>query len=193
MRSVDAGAAANLMTCIRQWKVICTYAAIFMLAAILAAPNLHAQQSDEQWQTIFRQGTQAFSEGDNQTAAKSFLQVTQMEPQFAEGHFNLGLVLVRLGHNTAAAKEFRTALKLKPGLRGADLFLGITLYASNQFAAAKIALDRELVGDPKDAAAMLWLGRAELALNDPFDASEILDKASARDPHNVDTLYYCPC
>jgi tetratricopeptide (TPR) repeat protein len=160
--------------------------------ALLAVSGLKAQsQAGDDWQTVFRQGTQAFSEGDLPTAAQSFRRATQMKPQFAEGHFNLGLVLLRQGDTSAAGREFRTALKLKPGLRGANLFLGITLYASNQFAAAKTAFGREVTGDPKDAAAMEWLGRTEITLNQPSEAADILDRAVALDPHNVDTLYFC--
>ena len=175
-----------------RWITVCKFAAFLMAVTLLAVSGLQAQsQVDEEWQTIFRQGTQAFSEGDLPTAAQSFRRVTQMEPQFAEGHFNLGLVLLRQGDTPAAGREFRTALKLKPSLRGGNLFLGITLYARNQFGAAKLAFEREVAGDPKDAAAMEWLGRTEIALNEPSKAADILDKAVALDPHNIDTLYFC--
>jgi tetratricopeptide (TPR) repeat protein len=190
-RGMHAAAAIGTAQ-IRRWTTVCKFAASLMAVTLLAVSGLQAQpQADDEWQTIFRQGTQAFSEGDLPTAAQSFRRVTQMQPQFAEGHFNLGLVLLRQGDTSAAGKEFRAALKLKPGLRGANLFLGITLYASNQFGPAKLAFQRELVGDPKDAAAMVWLGRTEIALNEPSNAADILDKAVALDPHNVDTLYFC--
>ena len=38
-------------------------------------------------------------------AAQLFRRVTQMEPQFAEGHFNLGLVLLRQGDTLGAEKN----------------------------------------------------------------------------------------
>jgi Flp pilus assembly protein TadD len=165
----------------------CKFAVSLMAVVLLAMSGLQAHvQADDKWQTIFRQGTLAFSEGDLPTAAQSFRRVTQMEPQFAEEHFNLGLVLLREGDTPAAGREFRTALKLKPGLRGANLFLGITVYGSNQFASAKLASERELATDPKEAAAMEWLGRTEIALNEPSNVADILDKAVAIDPHNVD-------
>ena len=176
---------------ISRWTILYKSAAALLITASLCAPRITAQQSDSAWETAFRQGAQAFRDGDIQAAEKSFTQVTQLEPHFAEGHFNLGLALQRLGHNAAAADEFRTALRLKPSLRGGDLFLGISLYASHQYKPAILALQRELAHDPKDAQAMLWLGRTELALNDPSAASNTLDKAAAIDPHNIDTLYYC--
>ena len=169
----------------------CRFAKFVMGFALLAVCGLQAQTQSDEWQTIFRRGTQSFSEGDLTTAAQSFRRVTQMEPQFAEGHFNLGLVLLRQGEAPAAGREFRTALKLKPGLRGANLFLGITLYSSNQFGPAKRAFWREVAADPKDAAAMEWLGRTEILLNDASDAADVLDKAVEIDPRNVDLLYFC--
>jgi tetratricopeptide (TPR) repeat protein len=175
-----------------RWTTACKFAVSLVAVALLAVSGLRAQsQVGDEWQTVFRQGTQAFSEGDLSTAAQSFRRVTQMEPQFAEGHFNLGLVLLRQGDTPGAGREFRAALKLKPGLRGGNLFLGITLYASNQFGAAKLAFEREVAGDPKDAAAMEWLGRTEIALNEPSKAADILDKAVVLDSHNIDTLYFC--
>ncbi len=46
---------------------------------------------------------------------KEFRRAIEIDPGFFEGHYNLGLVLFRLGAFDEAAEEFRRALRIRPG------------------------------------------------------------------------------
>jgi tetratricopeptide (TPR) repeat protein len=49
-------------------------------------------------------------------ALAGYLEVLQMDPDNAEAHYNLAIVLVRLGRNAEAVAHIREALRLKPEL-----------------------------------------------------------------------------
>ncbi len=49
------------------------------------------------------------------------------DPNFAEGHNNLGLVLLQAGNVPAAQKEFDDAVRLKPGYAEAHYNLALAL------------------------------------------------------------------
>src|SRR5215470_14924978 len=66
-----------------------------------------------------RQATEALHQGRLEEAAEGFASVTKSSPQFAEGHFNLGLVREEQGRNEEAITSLQKALVLKPRLRGA--------------------------------------------------------------------------
>ena len=48
-------------------------------------------------------------------AAAEFEQVVRLQPDYVEGHLNLGIALARRGSLSAALDQFQTALRLEPG------------------------------------------------------------------------------
>jgi len=123
-------------------------------------------------------------------AAATYSRVTQIEPGFAEGFFNLGLAEVQAGRLDEARTALEKAERLKPGLRGANLFLGTIAYRQNRFKDAEANLLKETQLDPRNAKAFMWLGVCRLAQDDPQKAIPPLDKAFALDPSDVDILYH---
>lgn len=137
-----------------------------------------------------QQGSQAMTSGDFAAAVTAYSAITHQQPDFAEGHFNLGLALFQSGKLDGARPELTRALTLKPGLRGANLFLGLIDYRENKFKDAEVRLERETALDAHNAKAFMWLGVCRLAEDNPQGAIAALDKAYAIDPNDVDVLYH---
>jgi tetratricopeptide (TPR) repeat protein len=138
----------------------------------------------------FIQATQAMHEGKLEEAAAGFAVAVKRQPDFAEAHFNLGLVDEELGKYDEAVSSLHEALKLKPRLHGANLFLGIAQFRLNHLDDAAAALQKETAGYPKDAAAWMWLGVVRLAQERAEEAAEALDKAAKLKPGDQDILYH---
>ena len=145
---------------------------------------------DETLQQEMRQGGAAMAAGNFSQAAAAYSQVTQARPDFAEGHFNLGLALLQEGKLDDAWAALDKSLRLKPGLRGANLFLGVIAYRENRYQEAETRFIRETVIDPHNAKAFMWLGVCRLAENNAQGAIAPLDKAYALDPDDTDILYH---
>jgi tetratricopeptide (TPR) repeat protein len=128
--------------------------------------------------------------GNLDAAGEGFAAVVKEAPDFAAGHFNLGLVREEQARHEEAIGSFRKALLLNAKLRGANLFLGIAEYRLNRLDEAIPALRRETAAYPKDANAWMWLGVVELALDHAEDAADALDKAARLAPDNTDILYH---
>src|SRR5215510_13554266 len=109
-----------------------------------------------------RQATEALHQGRLDEAAEGFASVAKSSPQFAEAHFNLGLVREEQGRNEEAIASLQKALTLNPRLRGANLFLAIAHYRLNHFDKAVTALQKETGYYPSDANAWMWLGVVHL-------------------------------
>ena len=138
----------------------------------------------------FVQATQAMHEGKLEEAAAGFTATVRRQPDFAEAHFDLGLVDEELGKYDEATASLRKALTLKPRLHGANLFLCIAEFRLNHFDAAAAAAQKETVAYPKDAEAWMWLGVARLAEDRAEEAAEALDKAAKLKPGDQDILYH---
>jgi len=160
-------------------------------AAVFAAMTLSlAIASGQEFESKFKQGSEAMRQGQFGEAAAAFERCTTLEPSFAEAFMNLGLARLELGQYDAASKAFTRTAQLKPALRGAHLFLGITRYRMNDFAGAVAALRREAEMDPQNATVWMWLGVAQLGDGKSEQAAANLDKAAQLDPKNVDILYH---
>lgn len=138
----------------------------------------------------FRQASEAMRNGNLDAAGEGFAAVVKEAPNFAAGHFNLGLVREEQGRHEEAIASFQKALALNPKLRGANLFLGIAKYRLNRLEEALPILRKETAAFPKDANAWMWVGVVELALGHAEEAADALDKAAKLAPDNTDILYH---
>jgi tetratricopeptide (TPR) repeat protein len=157
---------------------------------VLLSGSILVQAQSDALSTQFTQATQAMQEGKLDAAAGGFAAIVKQSPNFAEAHFNLGLVNEEQGKYGDAIGSFQKALALKPHLHGANLFLGITEFRLNHLEKAHTAVARETAGYPKDASAWMWLGVVCLAQDKPEDAVEALDKAYKLKPDDEDVLYH---
>lgn len=155
---------------------------------LVASTPLWAQNNPAA--TQFEQATAAMRAGNLDAAAAGFAAAIQQTPDFAEAHFNLGLVNEERGRFEEAIASFQKALALKPRMHGANLFLGITEFRLNQLDKAHAAVAREAAAFPRDAAAWMWLGVVSLAQDKPEEAAIALDKAERLKPNDQDILYH---
>jgi tetratricopeptide (TPR) repeat protein len=151
---------------------------------------LHAQVAPEEVSEIFSQASEAMRRGDLNTAGNGFAAAATAAPEFAEAHFNLGLVREEQGRMDEAVASLQKALALKPRLHGGNLFLAVAYYRMNRYEAALAAIQKETSSYPKDPAAWMWLGVIRLAQEKPEEAAEALDKAAKLAPDDVDILYH---
>jgi tetratricopeptide (TPR) repeat protein len=157
--------------------------------ALLALPTFDWAQTGAP-PAQFEQATAAMRQGNLDAAAAGFAAVIQQTPNFAEAHFNLGLVNEERGHYEEAIASFQKALALKPHLHGANLFLGITEFRLNHLEKAHAAVAKETLSYPKDASAWMWLGVICLAQDKAEDAADALDKAAKLNPNDEDIFYH---
>jgi len=150
----------------------------------------HGITQDGDANSLFEQGNTALRKGDAAEAVRDFQQFLKMEPNSAEGYFNLGLALQSAGQLNEALTALHKAASLRSDMRGVRLFTGIVNYKLNHLSAAHDELAREVRLDPKNAAGWMWLGITELAENQADAAAAALDKAAALDPNNLDILYH---
>jgi tetratricopeptide (TPR) repeat protein len=155
----------------------------------LGLSSVHGAQSDD-FETIFRAGSDAMRKGELTAAADAFTRCTALSPRFAEAWLNLGLARFQQGQLDLAVQALEKSRSLKPSLRGANLFLGIAQHRLDNQAAAVAALQRETVLSPDNPDAFMWLGIVQLAMGKAAEAIPALDKASQLSPNNIDILFH---
>jgi len=169
------------------WLMV--WMALFLVLAIPGYSQGSVALQNEQFETRFTDGVNAFRAGALDKAEQDFIEALKLHPRFAEGYMNLALVQERMGRSTDEIGSLQSALRLKPTLKGANLFLGIAYYREDKFSEAKIALNREVALSPLNSKALMWLGIVDEATNDPQAAVEVLDKAAKIAPKDSDILY----
>jgi tetratricopeptide (TPR) repeat protein len=182
---IDAGSWGNGF-----WRVIFQPLSNIAVFLLLCNALVFAQSPDPDVAAKFGQASAAMREGKLDEAEVGFAAVVKRQPQFAEAHFNLGLVREEQGNHDEAIASFQKALAIKPHLHGANLFLGIAEFRLNHLDKARVALANETVAYPNDSAAWMWLGVVCLAQDRPEEAAEALDKAAKLKPDDQDILYH---
>ncbi|NQU60567.1 MAG: tetratricopeptide repeat protein [Rhodospirillales bacterium] len=110
-------------------------------------------------------------------AAESYRQATEADPDFAEAHYNLGVVLQLLGNAENAADAFRRAISIKPDYFQAHTNLGAALETMGNTEDAIVAYRLAIDANPSHARAFANLGGAWQKLKRPDDALVALEKA----------------
>jgi len=170
------------------YRVLLGFFSVFLVVIMAASMTCVAQETE--FEKTFHQGTQDLRDGRLAEADAEFARAAALRPDFAEAHFDLGLVRLQEKRFDEASSSFERALKFKPTLRGANMFLGIARYRKNDYDGAISALKREIRLYPTNADAIMWLGVTQLAAGDPAAASATLDKAARLKPGDVDILYH---
>jgi Flp pilus assembly protein TadD len=100
---------------IRAWLIT---AGLIYLAGCASSPQDRLLQlpaaSEQNAKQSNAEGIREFQSGSWTQAQRHFELAMKADPQVAETHYNLGLVLYRLGKGVAAEKHFTEAKKLAP-------------------------------------------------------------------------------
>lgn len=111
--------------------------------------------SAEDW---FYEGTRLMAEGGTEAAERAFRDALRLQPQLAEAHANLGLLLDQAGRKREAEESYRQALTLAPDQVQTHINLGAMLEELKRFAEAEATYRTALSLAPDAPAAWTNLG-----------------------------------
>jgi tetratricopeptide (TPR) repeat protein len=81
----------------------------------------------------YNKGRTAFRKGDKETALNHFQNAVQIDPDFADAHNDLGVLLAKVGNTGEAAEQFQRAITLAPDHTIALGNLSLALYMLKRF------------------------------------------------------------
>ena len=153
----------------------------FVLAAMLAL--LPACRSTTRAREHVEQGNEYFAQKNLPSAEKEYRQAIQINPDFADAYYRLGILQIQQEHPTAARQSFTRAVDLAPKSLDARLHLGDLLISSTQYVEARQQAEAVLQQDGKNSLAHLLLGQVALHQGQYVAAESEMQQAIALDPH----------
>ena len=122
-------------------------------------------------------------------AVIQFKKALQVDPNYADAHYQLGLALLRQGndkdHVIQAYSQLNQAAKLDPKNLKARLEMGDLLWASKDFKKAEEQARTVLQQDPNSAEAYALLGTSLFAQKEPAEALEAYNKVIELKPNQA--------
>jgi Tfp pilus assembly protein PilF len=88
---------------------------------------------------LFKKGTSLMSADDPRDAEAHLREAICIDPDFAEAHANLGLLLDQEGRTAEAETSYRNAVAINHGLGKAHMYLGLMLARKKRFEEAETA------------------------------------------------------
>ena len=164
--------------------------AVLLLIFKIPSETLAQSSSQAQLQSFFQQGAAQMHAGDAAAAEKTFRKATELDPQFAPAHLDLGLAQLKQGKLLDAIASIRRSLEIGPSSPGAHLFLGIAEYQSSHAEEAITDLESAVKEDPKNTQALTWLGIVRLNTGHPEAATGPFDRAAELAPSDENILDY---
>ena len=130
----------------------------------------------------FCEGTQLMGTGDIAGAEHALRQALARDPQLAEAHANLGLLLDGKGQHREAEGHYRRALEFSPHLVQTHINLGALLAAQRRYAEAEEIYRRALSLAPESPAAWSNLGVLLVSVKREPEAERCFGRALASTP-----------
>lgn len=127
-------------------------------------------------------------QGRLQEAVQCYRQATRIDPDFAEAHYNLGVVLLLQGNAKDAVDSFHRAIAVKPEYFEAHTNLGAALELLGNAEEAITAYRQALRANPSHARAHCNLGGTLQTLKNPDEALAALEIALALEPQFPEAL-----
>jgi tetratricopeptide (TPR) repeat protein len=121
--------------------------------------------------------------GNDEKAAEAWTKVAEIEPSFAEAHYNLGVALTKINRHADALKEIEKAVDLNPYFISGYFALGNTLLHLGRAPEAIEQYKKALELNPDDAGIHHNLGVAYAQAGDNEKAIEQLEKALEINPN----------
>jgi len=152
--------------------------AVLLLAACSTDPAIRKH-------AYLTSGNKYYKSSKYQEAVIQFRNALQIDPRFAEAHWQLACAYLKLHNPEAAYHELANTVILEPHNVDAQLELASLLLARGQFKEAQAAAEEVLKLVPDSARAHSILGERFLLTHDREKALEELQKAVNADPSRV--------
>jgi len=162
---------------------------LLLLAAVLGL--LPACRSTARAREHVERGNQYLAQTQFSSAESEYQQAIQINPDFADAYYRLGLLQIQQEYPTAARQSLAHAVDLDPKNLDARLRLGDLLVSSTQYAEARQQAEAVLQQDGKNAGAHRLLGQVALHQMQYVAAENELKQAlalDARDPQTYEVL-----
>jgi tetratricopeptide (TPR) repeat protein len=128
-------------------------------------------------------------QGDIKNAEATFLKVTEMEPEYADGWVNVARARVQEGELAGAETVLRKALELDPELAKTHFFLGTALKSLGNYDEAIAHLRKAESKYPRDRVVLNQLARVLFLKRQFKEAIDVLDRVLAIDPEDLQAHY----
>jgi tetratricopeptide (TPR) repeat protein len=128
-------------------------------------------------------------QGDLKSAEATFLEVTEMEPGYADGWVNVGRARNQAGDAAAAEAILRRALEVDPKLAKTHFFLAMALKAQGQYDEALDHLRTAAAQYPRDRVVRNQIGRMLFLKRQFPEAVKELRKVLEIDPEDLSAHY----
>ena len=140
---------------------------------------------------LFERGMDAYKNDRDQEAVEDFRQAVQLDPDFAEGYYRLGVVLHITGQTDEAQKSFEEAVKAYEKLTKQDpknsdayYFMALCYERLDKYEEAVRALKEAVRTSPKDDDKYYELALAHFKLAQYDESVAALNKALEINPDN---------
>ena len=170
--------------------------AVLVVAATLVLLQGCASKQDKevrklQAQSTYEQAVRNLSGNRLALGMASLKEALQLDPENAQYHNTLGLVLLNLGRPVDAQAEFQTALDLDKGSPDLQHNLGIALAQQNRFEDALAAYKKALTFPTYTTPEVAYynMGEAFIRLGKPQEAQESFRAAIQLEPTMVAAHY----
>jgi tetratricopeptide (TPR) repeat protein len=157
------------------------YAALLAASAILL---FSACRSTTRARERVEKGNQYFAQKQLSSAESEYRQAIEINPDFADAYYRLGLLQAAQEHPTAARQSFERAVSLDSKATDARLQLGDLLISSAQYPDARQQAEAALQLNSKNAGAHRLLGQIALHQGQYVAAENELQQAIALDSHD---------
>jgi tetratricopeptide (TPR) repeat protein len=127
--------------------------------------------------------------GNTDDALKTVFAIVKGHPDYAQAHFNLGVIYTQQDRFSEAAQAFQEALRLDPSNDVTRLTYVKTLVVLAQFETAAPIIRDYLHRHPHDLDALYFTGVVEKGLGNNAEAEKALRQAVAIDPNHFDARY----
>jgi tetratricopeptide (TPR) repeat protein len=158
---------------------------VLLLATTLAI--LSACRSSARAREHVEKGNQYFAQKQFSPAENEYRQAIQINPDFPDAYYRLGLLQIQQEYPAAARQSFARAVDLAPKNLDARLHLGDLLVSSTQYGEARQQAEAVLQQDGRNAGAHRLLGQVALHQMQYVPAETELKESIALDPHDPQT------
>ena len=138
---------------------------------------------------LFDEGNNAFFLGRLIDAKELYKKTIDSNPNFLEGHYNLGITYKKLGKFRKAEQKFKETITINSKFLDAYKHLCSVLQVQKKFNELEIYLKKIIKFNPKDAISNYNLSLAQENLHKLNQAKESLEKSISLDPNFFQAYY----